>query len=254
VLSAKLQMTIESRREARPCNDFVLMRIAMSIELVPIQKDIQSQRHIEAEAWRQSLAESGILCVNMISSPGAGKTTLLQAMAKHWAGRQRMAVLVGDIATDRDAQRLAPWVPVKQLTTGGACHLELPLVQAGWQQLNLHGIEFLIIENVGNLVCPASHDLGEHLRVVLLSVTEGDDKPGKYPKSFRTSQACVINKIDLLPYVPFSISAVSSDAHRVQSNLPIFPLSSLNGEGISTWCEFLISQRQKLLSATDFVE
>ena len=219
----------------------------MSVETIPIQRDIQSQRRAEAEAWRRSLTARGILCVNVISSPGAGKTSLLQAMAKHWARQPCMAVLVGDIATDRDAQRLAPFVPVRQLTTGGACHLELPLVRSGFDQLNMDGVEFLFVENVGNLVCPASHDLGEHLRVVVLSVTEGDDKPGKYPKAFRTSQACVINKIDLLPYVPFSLSAVTEDAHLVRSDLPVLAVSALNGDGIAAWCEFLTAQREQLL-------
>ena len=222
----------------------------MMIDTISIQKEIQSRHQLEAEAWRKSLAARRILCVNMISSPGAGKTSLLQAMAKHWSSRPRMAVLVGDIATDRDAQRLAPWVPVRQLTTGGACHLELSLVQSGWEQLNAHGIEFLIIENVGNLVCPASHDLGEHLRVVVLSVTEGDDKPGKYPKAFRTSHVCVINKIDLLPYVPFSVSAVTLDAHRVKPDLPVLPVSALTGQGISAFCDHLTEQRKKILSLT----
>ena len=219
----------------------------MTIETIPIQQDLQSRRRAEADAWRQSLTERGILCVNMISSPGAGKTSLLQAMARHWAGSTKMAVLVGDIATDRDAQRLTPFVPVKQLTTGGACHLELPLVKSGWEQLESNGIEFLIIENVGNLVCPASHDLGEHLRVVVLSVTEGDDKPGKYPKAFRTSRACVINKIDLLPYVPFSLPAVTEDARLIQSELPLFAVSAISGEGVAKFCNYLIAQRDQLL-------
>ncbi len=225
-----------------------MMNENIAIETVSIQKDLQSKRQMEAEVWRQSLAQRGILCVNMISSPGAGKTSLLQAMAKHWMNRPRMAVLVGDIATDRDAQRLAPWVPVRQLTTGGACHLELPLVQSGWETLNSSGIEFLIIENVGNLICPASHDLGEHLRVVVLSVTEGDDKPGKYPKAFRTSHACVINKIDLLPYVPFSVSAVTLDAHRIRPELPVIAVSALTGEGVAHWCDFLTDKRRQIVS------
>jgi len=224
----------------------------MSVETVSIQRDIHGQRRAEAAAWRRSLTARGILCVNLISSPGAGKTSLLQATARHWGGRSKMAVLVGDIATDRDAQRLAPLVPVRQLTTGGACHLELPLVQRGFEQLSAEDdqfgdIKFLIIENVGNLICPTSHDLGEHLRVVVLSVTEGDDKPGKYPKAFRTSQACVINKTDLLPYVPFSLEAVTRDAHLVNAGLPILPVSALNGSGIAAWCEFLEAQRQSLL-------
>ena len=221
----------------------------MNIETVPIQQDLQSRRRAEADEWRESLTRQGILCLNFISSPGAGKTSLLQAMARHWNGSHRMAVLVGDIATDRDAQRLAPFVPVRQLTTGGACHLELPLVKAGWEQLDNHDIEFLVIENVGNLVCPASHDLGEHLRVVVLSVTEGDDKPGKYPKAFRTSQVCVINKIDLLPYVPFSMPNVTADAHLIRAEMPVMPASAVTGEGISALCEYLVLQRQKLLTS-----
>jgi hydrogenase nickel incorporation protein HypB len=225
----------------------------MTVETISVSRDLQSERRAAAEAWRQELTARGILCVNLISSPGAGKTSLLQATARHWSAGipgsnpgPRMAVLVGDIATDRDAQRLAPLVPVRQLTTGGACHLELPLVKSGFQQLTsseLENAQFLFVENVGNLVCPASHDLGEHLRVVVLSVTEGDDKPGKYPKAFRTSDACVINKIDLLPYVPFSMGAVTADAHLVKGDLPVFPVSAFKGDGVAEWCQFLQQQR-----------
>ena len=222
----------------------------MTIQTIPVQKDLQATRRAAADAWRSELSKRGILCVNLISSPGAGKTSLLQATARHWAGAAKMAVLVGDIATDRDAQRLAPFVPVRQLTTGGACHLELPLVQTGFGQLapeELEGLEFLFVENVGNLVCPASHDLGEHIRVVVLSVTEGDDKPGKYPKAFRTSDACVINKIDLLPYVPFSLEAVTTDAHAVRGDLPVLPVSAFKADGIAAWCEFLRQKREEFL-------
>jgi hydrogenase nickel incorporation protein HypB len=218
----------------------------MTIETIPIHKDLQAQRRADAERWRNELTQRKILCVNLISSPGAGKTSLLEAMAKDGGGRMRMAVLVGDIATDRDAQRLSPWCPVRQLTTGGACHLELPLVKSGWEQLEDRELDFLVIENVGNLVCPASHDLGEHLRVVVLSVTEGDDKPGKYPKAFRTSQACLINKIDLLPYVPFSVGAVTADAHQIHPTLPVMSVSARTNEGISDWCEYLIAERQRI--------
>lgn len=220
----------------------------MSLTEVPIQRDLQGERRAAAAAFRAGLTRRGILCLNVISSPGAGKTTLLQAMAKHWKGRRRMAVLVGDIATDRDAQRLAPLVPVRQLTTGGACHLELPLVERGLGELDQKGLEFLVIENVGNLVCPASHDLGEHLRVVVLSVTEGDDKPGKYPKAFRTSHTCVINKADLLPYVPFSVEAATADARLVQPGLPVFAVSAWQDIGIAGWCEFLEAERARLLT------
>jgi hydrogenase nickel incorporation protein HypB len=159
-----------------------------------------------------------------------------------------MAVLVGDLETDRDAQRLAPLVPVAQLTTGGACHLELSLVQRGIMALGDPQVDFLFIENVGNLVCPASHDLAEHLRVVLLSTTEGDDKPGKYPKMFRGSQALVITKLDLLPYVPFSVQAATQDARRIQPAIEVLTVCALHGQGIDEWCAYLIRQREALVA------
>jgi hydrogenase nickel incorporation protein HypB len=220
----------------------------MTIASIPVNRDLQAERRAAAEAFRQELTERGILCVNLISSPGAGKTTLLQATARMWPEAGRLAVLVGDIATERDAERLAPYVPVKQLTTGGACHLELPLVQKGLSGLDLEGVEYLFIENVGNLVCPASHDLGEHLRVVVLSVTEGDDKPGKYPKAFRTSQACVISKMDLKPHVPFDLERAREDAHAIQPQMPLFPVCAPTGAGLSAWCDYLQAQRAHRLS------
>lgn len=222
----------------------------MSTETIMIQRDLASQRRLDAEAWRRTLTDRRTLCINLISSPGAGKTSLLQATAQYWGQKHPMAVLVGDIATDRDAQRLAPLVPVRQLTTGGACHLELPLVRSGYDSLDSRDLDFLFIENVGNLVCPASHDLGEHLRVVVLSVTEGDDKPGKYPKAFRTSQACVINKSDLLPYVPFAWESVLDDINLVNAGMPVIGVSALKQTGIIEWCEFLEQQRARLLSST----
>ncbi len=222
----------------------------MSGESILIERDLLSQRRQAAESWRKSLTERRTLCVNLISSPGAGKTSLLEATARHWNGQRRLAVLVGDIATDRDAQRLAPYAPVKQLTTGGACHLELSLIQAGFSAIDQLDLEFLFIENIGNLVCPASHDLGEHLRVVVLSVTEGDDKPGKYPKAFRTSQACIISKCDLLPHVPFDWNAAVSDVHCVNDGIPVLGVSALKATGVGAWCEFLEQQRQLLLATS----
>lgn len=217
----------------------------MTIQTVLVHRDVQAQRRAAADAWRKALSERQIFCVNVISSPGAGKTSLLQATARHWLDRYKMAVLVGDIATDRDAQRLSPLTQVRQLTTGGACHLELPLVQSGCEQLDLEDLQFLFIENIGNLVCPASHDLGEHLRVVVLSVTEGDDKPAKYPKAFRTSQLCLINKIDLLPHVPFSMDAVKADARCINSDIPVVATSATTNYGIAEWCDFLVAERLK---------
>lgn len=215
---------------------------------VTVNKPVLSEQLELAAALRSRWTSLRTLVVHLVSSPGAGKTSLLEATARHWQGRHTMAVLVGDIATERDAQRLSPFVPTQQLTTGGACHLEVSLVQRGWEKLPAQRYDFLFIENVGNLVCPASFDLGEHLRVVLLSTTEGDDKPGKYPKMFRTSQAMVINKSDLLPHVPFSVVAAVKDAHLIQPDLTVLTVSAWRREGITQWCEYLEGQRQQLLN------
>lgn len=217
--------------------------------VISIHRDLTAESRLRADDFRNEMTSRGTLVVNLLSSPGAGKTSLLASMARRWAGQLRMAVLVGDIATDRDAQRLAPLAPAVQLTTGGACHLELSLVQRGWTALGEQDLDFLFIENVGNLVCPSSHDLGEHLRVVMLSTTEGDDKPAKYPKAFRTSHAIVINKIDLLPHVPFSGEAAIADARTIQPKLAAFSVSALHDVGIETFCNFLIEERRKLLAS-----
>ena len=222
-----------------------------STTTIPVNRDIKAELKRQAAQMRREFAQRGTLIVNVLSSPGAGKTSLLEATARHWAGRRDMAVLVGDLATDRDAQRLAPYCPVEQLTTGGACHLEIPLVKRGLEKLNTKNLEFLFIENVGNLVCPASHDLAEHLRVVLLSVTEGDDKPGKYPKMFRTSDAVVISKADLLPHVPFSVEAAVADARLIQPALRDFTVSTLTSDGMAGWCAFLEQSRRQMIADTD---
>lgn len=206
---------------------------------VAVDRDVLSDKKRRAAELRKTFAQRGTHVVNLVSSPGAGKTSLLEATAKHWNGSRSMAVLVGDLATERDAERLRPFVPVEQLTTGGACHLELSLVEKGLALLPDDDFEFLFIENIGNLVCPASHDLAEHLRVAVLSTTEGDDKPGKYPKMFRTSDALVISKTDLLPHVPFSVAAAVEDAKLIQPDLPAFEVCSLTGDGIADWCCFL---------------
>ncbi|REJ92468.1 MAG: hydrogenase accessory protein HypB [Planctomycetota bacterium] len=215
---------------------------------IHVNRDVKAELKRQAAEMREEFARRGTLVINVLSSPGSGKTSLLEATAKHWHNRRRMAVLVGDLATDRDAQRLAPFCPVAQLTTGGACHLEIPLVQRGLETFGTDDFEFLFIENVGNLVCPASHDLAEHLRVVLLSVTEGDDKPGKYPKMFRTSNVVVISKSDLLPYVPFSVKAAVDDARLIQHDLRDFTVCSLTGDGVAGWCRFLEETREQMIA------
>lgn len=218
-----------------------------STRTIEVNRDVVAERARAADELRTAFTLQGTLVVNLVSSPGAGKTSLLEATARHWSGGRQMAVLVGDIATDRDAERLAPFTPVRQLTTGGACHLNLELVKKGLATLPAINYDFLFIENIGNLVCPASHDLAEHVRVVLVSTTEGDDKPGKYPKMFRTSKAMLITKTDLLPYVPFSVDAVVDDARKIQSELDVLALSALKGNGIETWCSWLDQQRTKML-------
>ena len=215
---------------------------------ITVRRDVNAEAKQDAQVERERLARQGTFVINLLSSPGAGKTTLLEATAKCFAGRHSMAILVGDLETDRDAQRLSPLVPTAQLTTGGACHLELPLVRRGLDALGDPQADFLFIENVGNLVCPASHDLGEHLRAVLISTTEGDDKPGKYPKMFRTSQAMVVTKIDLLPHVPFSIAVVTEDARQIQPDLDVMQVCALDQSGIEAWCEHLIQQRTARLA------
>lgn len=212
-----------------------------------IGRDIQLDKKIAAENLRQWFTSQGTMAVNLVSSPGSGKTSLLEATCRHWKDRFRVAVLVGDLATDRDAERLRPYVPVEQLTTGNACHLELTLVKHGLNKLPAQKFDFLFIENIGNLVCPASHDLAEHLRVVLLSTTEGDDKPGKYPKMFRSCEVMLLTKIDLLPHVPFDINRASLDARKIQHGIEVMSVCAIHDQGISSWCDFLERQRESML-------
>jgi hydrogenase nickel incorporation protein HypB len=214
--------------------------------VISVRRDVQAAAKGSAEDFRTAMAGRGTLVINVLSSPGSGKTSLLAATADQLSGRHTCAVLVGDIATDRDAQRLAPHTPAVQLTTGGACHLELPLVEQGWRALGEPPVDFLFVENIGNLVCPSSHDLGEHLRVVLLSVTEGDDKPAKYPKTFRTSHAMVISKIDLLPYVPFDVERAADDARSIHAGLDLFVTSARNSKGVDAWCDYLVERRRRM--------
>ena len=219
----------------------------MNVRTIHTSRDVMSDARAAAARFRHERSRTGTLVVNVLSSPGAGKTSLLEATAQHFKGRRSMATLVGDLATDRDARRLSRWMPAIQLTTGGACHLELSLVEQGFQALGISDVSFLFIENVGNLVCPSSHDLGEHLRVVVLSTTEGDDKPAKYPKAFRTSQAMIVSKTDLLPYVPFSVAAAAADARMIQPEITALPTSTVTNEGIATWCDYLESQHALLV-------
>jgi hydrogenase nickel incorporation protein HypB len=226
----------------------------MTTKTIPVKLDIRAEHLAAANEFRKAMTRQGTLVVRLMSSPGSGKTMLLEKTAQQLSPSYQLEILVGDVETERDAQRLAPYAPTVQITTGGACHLEIPLVERAFKKLENTRPQFLFIEDVGNLVCPASHDLGEHLRVVLLSSTEGDDKPGKYPKAFRTSDVVVITKADLLPYVPFKLKNAETDALQVQPGLKIFTVSSQTGDGISAWCEFLRCERHRLLKASETEE
>jgi hydrogenase nickel incorporation protein HypB len=196
-----------------------------------------------AEAIRKEMKQRNILMVNITSSAGSGKTTLMQETVKRLKDKVNMAVLVGDLETERDADRIRQvGGNALQIVTGGICHLEAQMIWQAMQNINLDGVEVLFVENVGNLVCPASFDLGEDYRVTLIASTEGDDKPKKYPRMFLTSELMLISKSDLLPYVPFSIEAVTKDAREVNPKIEVLTLSSTSGEGLEAWCEWLLER------------
>lgn len=202
-----------------------------------------------AESIRKKMAERNILLINITSSPGSGKTTLLQETARRIGDKVNMKILVGDLETERDADRLREvGADALQIVTGGICHLEAQMVWQGMEGFSLDGVELLIIENVGNLVCPASFDLGEDYRVTLIATTEGDDKPKKYPRMFLTSELMLVSKIDLLPHLPFSVENVVADARDINPNLGVIEVSSTNDQGIDEWCNWLlekVAEKQK---------
>lgn len=191
-----------------------------------------------AKAIRERLKD--VCVINVCSSPGSGKTTLMQETGKRLAGTLNMSVLVGDPETERDAIRMREvGVNALQIVTGGICHIEAQMILQALDHIDLEGVDVLFIENVGNLLCPSAFDLGEDYRVTLLATTEGDDKPKKYPRMFLTSELMLVSKADLLPYVPFSVEAVTLDAREVNPNIEVQTISTLNGEGIDVWCEWI---------------
>lgn len=218
---------------------------------VKVSKNLMESNEVVAESLRKEWKNAGALVVNLLSSPGSGKTALIEASVKRLMSYGRILVLEGDIQTSKDAERLhALGVDAVQITTGGTCHLEASMVKDAWYRIkDLDRYKFIFIENVGNLVCPASFDLGESLRVVLLSVTEGDDKPAKYPLAFHTSNVLVITKIDLMPHLgDFDIEKAIKSAHKIQPNLKIFKTSAKDNTGIDKWVNYLIECREKMLS------
>jgi hydrogenase nickel incorporation protein HypB len=207
---------------------------------VPLERKVLNENDRLAAALRERFKRNGTFCLNLISSPGSGKTALLERTLEGFDPARRVAVLTGDIQTDNDARRLARYgFPVRQITTGGACHLDARMVERGLDGWPVDDFEILFLENVGNLVCPTSYDLGEDARAVLLSVTEGEDKPLKYPATFHHADLMVLNKIDLLPYVPFQAALACENARRVQPDIEIVQVSCTSGQGLDVWRAWL---------------
>jgi hydrogenase nickel incorporation protein HypB len=207
-----------------------------------------------AKAIKEKLAPYQILVLNICSSPGSGKTTLLQETGKRLMSELKIGVLVGDPETERDAIRIREaGIDCLQIVTGGMCHIEAQMILQALDHFDYKELDILIIENVGNLVCPAAFDLGEDFRITLIASTEGDDKPKKYPRMFLTSELMVVSKSDLLPYVPFSVEAVTKDARDINPGIEVITISSLNGSGLEDWCNWLkqkVSEKKENLVTT----
>ena len=211
--------------------------------LVEVRQHILKRNDVVARALRARFHEAGTYVVSLVSSPGAGKTAFLEKVLGLLRDSYRVAALVGDLATDNDARRLArSQAPVKQITTGTVCHLEAEMVQHALEGWDLNDLDFLFIENVGNLVCPSSFDLGEELRLVLFSVTEGEDKPLKYPTIFNTADVALITKMDLAAVVEFDAAAAHRNIEAVRPGMCVFEVSAKTGQGMECWLSFLDSQ------------
>ena len=212
-----------------------------AVESIDVLRDLLGENDRLAAHNREHFDAHGVLAINLMSSPGAGKTSLLERTVEALSGRRRIAVIEGDLATENDARRIrAKGVPAVQITTGSACHLDAHMVHRALDDLELQGLDLLFIENVGNLVCPASFDLGEHLDVLLLSVPEGDDKPQKYPVMFRAADLLLLTKADLLPLLPeFDPARAEAGLRALASEAPVLRLSSRTSAGMEAWCAWL---------------
>jgi hydrogenase nickel incorporation protein HypB len=216
--------------------------------VIPVEKKVLNENQRIAASLRERFEDHGTLCLNLISSPGSGKTTLLEHTLGGFRPEERVAVLTGDLQTENDARRLACYgFPVQQITTGGVCHLDGKMIDRALERWSLDDIDLLFIENVGNLVCPSSYDLGEELKIVLLSVAEGEDKPLKYPSIFAKSELLVLTKVDLLPHVPFKMEEAQANARLVHPGIKILELSCTTGQGMDEWQAWLSRQREAML-------
>ncbi len=216
------------------------------MERVPMERKVLSENDRIAAELRYRFQKRGTLVLNFISSPGSGKTSLLERTLAGFPPGTKVAVLTGDIQTDNDAVRLARYgFPVRQITTAGACHLDARMVERALANWDLDSLDILLIENVGNLVCPTSYDLGEDGKIVILSVTEGEDKPLKYPGIFYKAELMVLSKIDLLPYVPFSADLARENANRVHPGIEIVEVSCTTGAGLDVWQAWIESRAKR---------
>ncbi len=219
---------------------------------VTITQNILANNDTVAGEIQQQLAARGIRALNLMSSPGAGKTTLLERTITRLRGRVAIGVIEGDLETSADGDRIeAAGAQTVQINTRGTCHLEAHMVRTALEHLVLADMDLLVIENIGNLVCPAGWNLGEDARVVLASTTEGDDKPAKYPGMFAVAEAMVVNKIDLLPYVDYDMEKVRRQALAINPRLRIFELSCRTGAGLDAWCEWLVDFASAHHNTTD---
>ncbi len=211
-----------------------------------VMKAVNEENEAHAEKVREVLRQHGILMINLISSPGSGKTTLLERTLECMGGEFRFAAIEGDLFTDEDARRLEKYgIPVVQLNTEGSCHLTAVMIERALDKILLQGLDFLLVENIGNLVCPSSFSLGERKRVALLSVTEGSDKIRKYPKAFQTADLLMITKADLLEGSNFSLETVEGDFCRINAKGLFLLLSAITGQGMNDWVQVLKSWRQE---------
>jgi hydrogenase nickel incorporation protein HypB len=213
--------------------------------MVEVRQNVLKQNDLLARALRERFEAAGVIVISMVSTPGAGKTALLEYTLRELRSRGlQVAALVGDLATENDARRLArSEAPVKQIVTGTICHLDADMVQKALDDWTLADLDMLFIENVGNLVCPSSYDLGEQLRLVLMSVTEGEDKPLKYPTIFNTADVCVITKMDLAEAVEFDLNAARKSIQSVRPGMQTIELSVKTGEGVDRYLDFLHSRK-----------
>jgi hydrogenase nickel incorporation protein HypB len=220
--------------------------------LVEVRKNVLKQNDVVARALRDRFRAAGVFVVSLVSSPGSGKTAFLEKTLTLLRPKYRVAALVGDLATENDGLRLArSQAPVKQITTGTLCHLEAAMVEKALADWDLNQLDFLFIENVGNLVCPSSYDLGEDLRLVLISVTEGEDKPLKYPTIFNSADVAIVTKTDLAAAVEFNWDAAFGNIQAVRPGMRVFKLSTKNGEGMEEYMEFLATRLAELRSTAE---